>query len=82
MWSSINAAFLTADIDGKTTRVPVDTFFIQDPRNTNTLYNITQPINVLADGGLAFTATLLNGEVLTLGFEIPALVDTYAMSEG
>lgn len=81
MWNTIALQFIKRTSDGQINQVPFDSFFIQNPMNTNTLYNITDPVNVLADGGFAMSASLLNGEVLTLGFEIPAIVNTYAMSQ-
>jgi hypothetical protein len=80
MWNTINLQFISRTSDGQLNQVPFDSFFIQNPMNTNTLLNITDPIGVLADGGFAMSASLLNTEVLSLGFEIPEIVNTYAMS--
>lgn len=80
MWNSINLQFITKQVDGTLNQVPFNSFFLQNPMNTNTLLNITDPINVLADSGFAMSGTLANTEVLSLGFEIPEQVTSYAMS--
>lgn len=80
MFGTLNASFIQNQINGERKTVPVDLFFLQNPGNYIATLAYSQPLDLIADGGLTFTCTLATNEVVTMGFDIPELVETYAMS--
>lgn len=81
LFDSMNASFIQKSINGESKTVPINVAALQDPTNYNDKLLIVDDLGLVADGGLAFTATLLNGEVLTMTFEVPVIANNYAMSK-
>jgi len=80
LFGTMNAQFIQKKINGEAKTVPVPVSALEDPTNYQATLLVADDLDLIGDSGLAFTCTLLNGEVLTMTFAVPMITDNYAMS--